>query len=347
MFVSIFIYSVIIMIVLLPNKRIKDDNSLSKQSTLTIKGILAIGIFFHHISQGLQNNNYITNHFIFFGNLFVGGFLFISGYGLFKSYYLQKDYLKYFLKNRLLSILIPYFNISLVMYIYNYMIGIKTELPVFIKSFINFKPYVTLYWYVYLIVILYITYYFFMLIIKNKRVVPYEVLIVTIFATIICKKIIVSYWWYHAIIAFPIGMLYFQYENSINKIINSKYLRLIIISIVAFLSSTHFLASGNYYLTLYKSIFVELIQIISFCFLLILSLKKYVINNKLFELIGKVSYEIYLTQVFVFGLSILILGKTIGINDVKYFSLSCILIIPISYIFNLIHKKILLFLLKR
>jgi peptidoglycan/LPS O-acetylase OafA/YrhL len=179
-----------------------------------------------------------------------------------------------------------------------------------------------------------------MIFIKNKRIVPYEILIVAIFTTIICKKLVVPYWWYHAIIAYPVGMLYCQYENHINKYENTKYWRLVAISIFVFLDSTYFLSNGNYYLAFYKSIFVELVQIISFCFLMILIFKKYEINNKLFRMIGNVSYEIYLSQVLVFGISSLILNRTIGRIDSSYFLLSTILIVPVSYIFNIIDKKI-------
>ena len=112
-YISIFVYAVLFISFLIgiqvaPCGEFK-KNSLSLDAMTSLKGVMAIFVLLHHISQKqafLQTNT--ISFFREIGILFVGVFFFTSGYGLHRSFSTKPDYLKGFLKRRVLPIVCSY-----------------------------------------------------------------------------------------------------------------------------------------------------------------------------------------------------------------------------------------------
>ena len=103
---SILLISVLVGIQIAPKNKLRED-SLSLDAMTSLKGLMAICVILHHISQkaAFQQTKTIPI-FEHIGFLFVGVFFFCSGYGLYKSFSTKENYLKGFLKKRVLPIVI-------------------------------------------------------------------------------------------------------------------------------------------------------------------------------------------------------------------------------------------------
>lgn len=90
---------------------------LSLQQTNNWKGICIVLVIFHHLNifAGVGD---VYNIFGNVGYIAVGGFLFISGYGLMFQFASKgSEYIKKFLKKRILTVIIPAFFMSGIYYV--------------------------------------------------------------------------------------------------------------------------------------------------------------------------------------------------------------------------------------
>lgn len=106
LFIAVIIY-------LLPINR----NYLSVQSTVGLRGFLALGIIFHHLTQWVSTGVEFEN-FSYMGTYIVSIFFFLSGYGLYFQNEKKENYMDGFLYKRLSKILIPFLFISLIYLLY-------------------------------------------------------------------------------------------------------------------------------------------------------------------------------------------------------------------------------------
>ena len=101
-------------------------NPLNFQQTKNMKGILSILVFLTHL-DGLKLKK--TSYYFFsrlkYGYILVGFFFFYSGYGLMKQYLTKNNYLKGFLRKRLITILIPFYLVNTICGLLFYYTGRK------------------------------------------------------------------------------------------------------------------------------------------------------------------------------------------------------------------------------
>ena len=82
-----------------------NDDFLSLDTMKSLRGFAAIGVILHHISQEqVFQQEGILLPFVNAGAYFVSIFFFASGYGLLKSFNSKPDYLKGFIKKRIVGI---------------------------------------------------------------------------------------------------------------------------------------------------------------------------------------------------------------------------------------------------
>lgn len=97
-------------------KRLPGDFSV--EATLPLRGLLAVGIVLHHISQRVGQavpDVWGLSQFEFLGAPIVAVFFFLSGYGLMKSLRVKgTSYLDGFLRKRMTKVLLPLLLCSLV-----------------------------------------------------------------------------------------------------------------------------------------------------------------------------------------------------------------------------------------
>lgn len=135
MIISIVTYALFIGLILAGGKfaGIKGFNEdfVSLNKTKALRGLAALGVILHHISQqGAFRETHTLTFFADIGIYFVSIFFFCSGYGLVKSYLTKKDYLNGFIKNRIVKTLVVPFWINSILYALFFYFIIGAHYPV-------------------------------------------------------------------------------------------------------------------------------------------------------------------------------------------------------------------------
>ena len=147
---SVFVY-------LIPGN---DKDYLAVQSTSGMKGIMAIMIIFHHISQHVTTGITFSN-FNYMGWYIVSVFFFLSGYGLYTQFTIKDNYLYNFFKKRVFKLLYRYLLLIIIYLIYRVIKGENINFQFFINLFRKNDTIIYYGWFINAILILYITFYLF------------------------------------------------------------------------------------------------------------------------------------------------------------------------------------------
>ena len=107
---------------------------LNVKSTSGLRGFLALGIIFHHISPLVKTGEEFSN-FSYMGTYIVSIFFFLSAYGLYVQNESRENYLDNFLVKRLSKIIVPFFIISLIYMFYRFVNDQLIDLNFFINLF--------------------------------------------------------------------------------------------------------------------------------------------------------------------------------------------------------------------
>jgi len=106
-----------------------NDDFTSLEIMKSLRGLAAIGVIIHHISQeDAFQNSHILSPFVNSGPFWVAIFFFCSGYGLIKSLNTKENYLKGFIRNRIVKSIVLPFYINVLIYGLLMFIG-RYELP--------------------------------------------------------------------------------------------------------------------------------------------------------------------------------------------------------------------------
>ena len=94
-----------------------NDDFTSLDTMKSLRGFAAIGVLIHHVSQEyfFQEEGILTP-FVNAGAYFVAIFFFCSGYGLIKSLDTKKDYLKSFIRKRIVRAIVVPFYVNVLIY---------------------------------------------------------------------------------------------------------------------------------------------------------------------------------------------------------------------------------------
>lgn len=94
-----------------------NDDFTGLEAMKSLRGFAALGVLLHHISQEyLFQEEEILSPFVNAGAYFVAIFFFCSGYGLLKSFDSKKDYLKGFVKKRIVRAIVIPFYVNVIIY---------------------------------------------------------------------------------------------------------------------------------------------------------------------------------------------------------------------------------------
>ena len=156
------------------------NDFMGVDNTKSIRGLAAIGVILHHISQDsyFQNTGTI-NAFVNVGPLMVAIFFFFSGFGLMKNHISKENYLEGFLKKRLVKGLLITFYINALIYIVFYWIKNGSYEP--IKLVTDILGLTLSDWYAWFPVVLSLFYLAFYFVFKNVKNVKIGIFIMLIF----------------------------------------------------------------------------------------------------------------------------------------------------------------------
>lgn len=299
-------------------KNIKNDFTDKKQANI-IRGICCIIVVLVHIPQ--EHGNVIQDAIGSFGYICVTIFFLLSAFGLKYSLKNKKDYLKHFLRNRLLVIYIPFVIANLIYQI----ITIKDGFDIW--SIVGIKD-IT---FVGELILFYLAFYFVYKLVKDiKKADIAMVALVIIFSVI---SYIFKFGWYVECLGFAYGIIIFNIQDKINNLVRKHYIvNLLIATCSSVILGIIYIKIKNVELINY---IIKIILGISLISLVAILFKKVRIYNKVLDVLGKISYEIFLLHTI-----IIYILNNLNVASSLYISLVLIITILCSYVMNIFDNKI-------
>ena len=326
--ISLFVY-------LIPKT---DVDYLSNKSTKSLKGLLALLIIFHHISQKVTTGENFSN-FEYMGRYIVALFFFLSGYGLYFQYSNNATYMENFLKKRLVRIFIPFFVFIVIYVIYRATLGEVINVDFFLSFWKDHSNIIYNGWFINSIIVLYVIFYV-SFVKKDSKIAVYKLVFLTL--VYIFWKAYQNHgdWEYVSIMAFLLGVFWMKNRVSIDKILEKNYfIFLVSFSILIYVFHYYEDIMKNIGITnkyVYYGIVGNLCTMVFVVYFLLLT-NKLNFSNKYFDFLGDISFEIYMIH----GLVMHYLGKffvSSGVNDVLY----TIVVLFISIVFAYYIKKLII-----
>ena len=334
---DIFILLIIsILLYLLP----ENNDYLNVKSTSGLKGFLALGIVFHHLSKYVTTGVEFSN-FSYMGTYIVSVFFFLSGYGLYVQNNQKENYLDNFLTKRLSRILKPFIVISAIYLIYYYLNGQELTISFFINLFKKGDTLILNGWFVNVIVLMYISFYLTFRIFRNQTMAIIVNLLLIVVYIIFAIRLEYGFWWYNSSLPFVLGLIWAKNKKCIDSVL-SKYYFFILVIITGSLFISHQFGFIHWKLHLFDSYsyaFSANIDNLIFTLFSILIVRKIDFSNKYLLFLGRISFELYMIH----GLVIIAFGKyfvTSKLNDVVFSTLVLMISIFLAWIIHTIINKI-------
>lgn len=326
--ISLFVY-------LIPRT---DVDYLSNKSTKSLKGLLALLIIFHHVSQKITIGDNFSN-FEYMGRYIVALFFFLSGYGLYFQYSNNVNYMENFLRKRLARIFIPFYVFIVIYVFYRATLGEVVNVDFFLSFWKDHSNIVYNGWFVNSIIVLYVIFYV-SLKKKDSKTSFYMLTFLTL--VYIFWKAYQNHgdWEYVSIMAFLLGVFWMKNRISIDRFIERKYfVCLISFSILMYVFHHYEAIMKNIGITnkyVYYGIVGNLCTMIFVVYFLLLT-NKLNFSNKYLDYLGDISFELYMIH----GLVMHYFGKffvSSRVNDVIY----TIVVLLVSIVFAYLIKKLII-----
>lgn len=334
---DIFILLLIgILVYLLP----VNNDYLGVKSTTGLKGFLALGIVFHHLSQSVSTGGEFIN-FKYMGTYIVSIFFFLSAYGLYTQNERKENYLNNFLIKRLSRIIIPALFVSGIYIVYFIFDKQTLTISYFVNLFVKGSTVIYNGWFINIIILMYIFFYISFRVFSNKIVAILANTVFIIFYIILAVILKYDFWWHNSTLPFIVGLVWGKYKVEIDDLLNNNYFILLMISTVLLFISHHydFLLRKMYVLNKYSLALASNLDNVIFTIFFVLVVRKIDFTNKYLLFLGKISFELYMIH----GLVMSIFGKhfvTSRLNDVIFTTSVLIVSIFLAWLINLIIKKI-------
>lgn len=165
----------------------------------------------------------------------------------------------------------------------------------------------------------------------------------TIFVSVLIVLMMLAHMsvhWYISLLALPLGMTLYLFENKLVSFITRNYFRVLTSVIVLFsLATICIISRENSFIGKFMNLLSYFTQGIWFSLLIILILQKININNRISNLLGNYSLEIFLLQ----GISFVMLRNNVWYvtSTANYILLSFLITMFLSYLFKPLFNKIL------
>lgn len=192
---------------------------LSKTNSDCIKGIFAILIILHHILQfhTIPMSAYLHYLTSSLGYLSVAVFFFISGYGLEASFLKKEDYLKTFLRHRILPTYGTYLYVMIIYLLCFLAVGRRFSVSTLLKSVLLYSTIVNNGWFFFAILALYLIFYLSYRFLKKHSLRIFSVTLGLILWCVLCILFQFGYWIYLSVFAFLSGILWSDHKEKIDS----------------------------------------------------------------------------------------------------------------------------------
>lgn len=299
-------------------KNIENDFTNKKQANI-IRGICCIIVVLVHVPQ--EHGNVIQDAIGSFGYICVTIFFLLSAYGLKYSLKNKKDYLKHFLRNRLLVIYIPFIIANLIYQIITIKDGFDILRIIGIKD-ITFVGELILF---------YLVFYFVYK--KIKDIKKADITMISLVIIFSIASYIFKFGWYVECLGFAYGIIIFNLQDKINNLMRKHYIvNWLIATCSSVILGIIYIKIKNVELINY---IIKIILGISLISLVAILFKKVRIYNKVLDILGKISYEIFLLHTI-----IIYILNSLNVASSLYISLVLIITVLCSYVMNIFDNKI-------
>lgn len=319
-FVILIALALLLFLGIKPSKlREWQEEPLSLDKSKAIQGFAAVAIIVHHLAQELAQDAGAIGFFTELGVLFVGIFFFFSGYGLYTSLKTKENYLKGFLKKRLVTILVPFYMCILVFTAAACIGGMKftpVQLVGILSGWFLINQHM---WYIVEIAILYLAFYIIYRLIKNRTAATVVMGIFVI--AMMAGSLMLAHgkdmsasgwfqgeWWYNSSFLFVIGIIVSKHSEGLRRIARKGYIiwLLVLAALLALLGpqTVYMLRRYSYWseipgetraiLDKLRCLSVQLPWIISFVLFLLLIMMRVRFGNPVLKFLGSISLELYL-----------------------------------------------------
>ena len=319
-YVILIALALLLFIGLKPSKiREWQEEPLSLDKSKAIQGFAAVAIIVHHLAQELAQEAGAIGFFTELGVLFVGIFFFFAGYGLYTSLKTKENYLKGFLKKRLVTILIPFYMCILVFTVAECIRGTRftpLQLLGVLSGWSLINPHM---WYIVEIAILYLAFYVIYRLIKNRTAATVVMGIFVI--AMMAGSLMLAHgkdmsasgwfqgeWWYNSSFLFVIGIIVSKHSEGLRRIARKAYV-ILLLGLAALLvllgpQTVYMLRRYSYWseipgetraiLDKLRCLSVQLPWIICFVLFLLLIMMRVRFGNPVLKFLGSISLELYL-----------------------------------------------------
>lgn len=314
------------------------DDYISPNTTNVWRGIFAIVVVFHHISNRYGDQSMIFRLFEDLGPLAVSFFFFLSGYSLQYKWAMDENYKTGFLRKKLRGLLSIYLIMNAVFWFLHFINGNFIRFVDLIGTFIKGDPLVSYSWYIVIIIAFYIIFDVEMLLFgRNYKCNWIFIFFICLIWSYVAKNCLVfDKYWYQRMFSLPLGMFWAVHRDEITIFFKKHYYSFLVLFSALFVCLYYLpvFINGNL-----KSLELETyLMCLIFPVIILLVSMKFKFNNKILVFLGHYSLEIYLCQ----GIMFYIFDKKILIiNNFLIYGLTITLgTILLAYLVNKLTKLI-------
>ena len=214
-----------------------NEEYTSLKQTKMLQGITALGVALHHMAQKTcapWHPAIYTVHgldlFVPIGYLFVSVFLFCSGLGLYKSLHTKPDYLKHFIRRRILPMIIAFYLSEWIHTAVRLLMRQKMDLTKILWYLSGLHMANPNAWYLVVIPFFYLVFWAAFRFCKREGFAIFWVFTFTLAYTVLGAYIghqdswwMQGEWWYNSIILFPVGLLFGKFEKPVTRFFRKGY----------------------------------------------------------------------------------------------------------------------------
>lgn len=340
---DIIVFLIIGIALLLPLSVHERENScLDKTNMNVLKGIACVLVIISHISLQLGGKGILTLTSSV-GYLAVGVFFFSSGYGLMYSFINKGNYLKGFIKKRILKILVPFWIVNIVFLLIDIVVNEQHYAYLdIVKYILGIKLICGHDWFIVFLMCFYVLFWLAGITLKRINYIIILVAVFTLFISVLIGFKIIEYGDFGKnILAFPIGMIVARYNVEIRKRIICVFPKISLLSSVLFVLTYSYYTIIKWHIGMENNLMVnyviDFVCQMSFIVMMLMFVQKNNVKSRVTLFISGISYEVYLVHQL--GLDWAKYAFQGGYEAIVIIS-GIIMAIALGYVFNLMMRKL-------
>ncbi len=349
-----------------------NEEYTSRNQTKVLTGMMALLVILHHMAQKISAAWSLTSvrsagleFFTGIGFPVVAVFFFCSGLGLYRSLHGKPDYLKGFLRRRVLLIVIAYYLSEWIYTAVRLLMGQRMALPDVLWYLSGLRMANTYSWYAVVIPFFYLVFWAAFRFCRREGTAIFWVFAFTLAYTVLGTLVnhqntwwMRGEWWYNSVVLFPLGLLFGKNEARVTRFFRRGYWIWLLLSAAAtvllFIQSDWLLSHrwGYYWESSRMRVPFRLYSVgcqwlvccafVAFCFLLMMKVR---LGNGALAWMGAMSLELYLVHglfVELFGYRFMDLTRSFLYirNAVPYMAAVLACSVPAALGFRWIYRKV-------